>query len=749
MPELILIGGLPWWAIGLIALGIAALLTYQFVSLRQRLSLPQSILLVSLRGCVYVLLLLFLLSPALVKERITKLRNPLVLLLDTSHSMGYPSRQGGNGDKSRFDLVKETLLKGKAPLMDQLSRDYDLHLYQFNASLEPTELSALAQLDPHGKSTRLLEALWKAGRDTQGAAGIIVFSDGITNGVQNPGGSGAFPLPVFAVSVGETEGFTDLRITDLKAPEFAFRGREVQLDFTIEAYGLAGKEVPLYFKRGRNLISTRPITIDRDPFQHRITLKYTPREVGPQSFTLSLPAETGEMITLNNQREFKLTVQRDKIRVLSLSGSPSWNYRFLRLALKQDPFIDMVSFVFLRTPFDTVDVPENQLSLIPFPIDEIFLEELKNFDLIVLDNFSNRSYFNTLYLEKVRDFVSGGGGLAMLGGSRSFDGGGFWKGPLSELLPVELNGKGDYETDTRLRTVLTPAGKAHPITRIFLDSLANEEAWEKTPPLTTFNRVARPKGEMLLGAESDRGGEIVPVLTVGKFGTGRTLAFMSDDFWRWNFVAVGEKKSSQNHLKLIRQAVRWLTREPSFEQVQIVSIGGSRSPGEKMEFRVRVLKDDFTPASQANLRLVVAGPDGERVPLDAVPDTEAGEYSGEFIPAKEGSYRLEVEADLSGKPMGSDKVNFLVSFPHGERGDGRPRADLLKRIADLSQGEFMPISQWNEKSLKRIVQKLENLAPSQIVERQQIPLWNTPWIWAIILLLLGTEWWMRRSWGFV
>ena len=70
--------------------------------------------------------------------------------------------------------------------------------------------------------------------------------------------------------------------------------------------------------------------------------------------------------------------------------------------MKQDPLIELVSFVFLRTPTDSVDVPENQLSLIPFPIDDIFLEELKNFDVVIFDDFSHRAYFNPVYLDKVR-----------------------------------------------------------------------------------------------------------------------------------------------------------------------------------------------------------------------------------------------------------------------------------------------------------------------------------------------------------
>ncbi|MFQ5902064.1 MAG: glutamine amidotransferase, partial [Candidatus Binatia bacterium] len=430
-------------------------------------------------------------------------------------------------------------------------------------------------------------------------------------------------------------------------------------------------------------------------------------------------------------------------------GTPSWNYRFLRMALKQDPFVDLVSFVFLRTPTDSVDVPDNQLSLIPFPIDELFLKELKNFDVVFFDDFSHRSYFNALYLEKVRDFVREGGGLAMLGGVRSFDSGGYRESPLREVLPVELDGKGSYRTGDRLRGILTAPGKAHPITRLLPDLRANEEIWKKMPPLTSLNQVPRAKGETLLLAVPDGASGGSPLLTVGRFGKGRTLALMSDDFWRWNFIAVGEKKSPQNHLKLIRQAVRWLAQEPSFEQVQIRSIGGSRGPGERMDFKVRVLKDDFTPATHATLRLRLIGPEGEPISLEVIPEAEKGEYSAEFTPTREGSYRLEAEANLAGRLLGRDRKNFLVAFPYRETEDGRPRPDLLRQVAEISKGEFIPISEWNEKSLELIAAKLESLAPSEIVERRQIPLWSTLWTFSLLLILLSSEWWLRRKWGLI
>jgi uncharacterized membrane protein len=412
------------------------------------------------------------------------------------------------------------------------------------------------------------------------------------------------------------------------------------------------------------------------------------------------------------------------------------------MAMKQDPLIELVSFVFLRTPTDTVDVPESQLSLIPFPIDDIFLEELKNFDVIFFDDFSHRAYFNPVYLERVRDFVRDGGGIAMFGGKRAFDSGGYGESALRDVLPVELDGKGVFETRGGLQTALTPAGKAHPITRLVPDLKSNEEAWRKLPALTGMNQVRGVRGETLLTA----GG--APLLAIGRHGKGRTLALMTDDAWRWNFIAVGNKETPQHHLKLMRQAVRWLAQEPSFEQVQLRPIAVSQ-PGEKVAIKLRVLKDDFTPTGQAAVQLRVFSPEGEPILVPVAADGEEGDYTGEFTPTREGTYRVEAEASLSGKTLGRDRTSFTAAYFYGEADDGRPRLELLKQIAESSKGEYFPIEDWNERALERIAARLDSIAPSEIVEQRQTRLWSNLWPFAIMLALLSAEWWMRRKWGLI
>ena len=251
-------------------------------------------------------------------------------------------------------------------------------------------------------------------------------------------------------------------------PEFAFRGRELKLELTVQAYGLKGKTLPLYFNRGKNLITSRSISVNADPFEQKITFSFMPKKSAPTAFRCRFPSNPGSRSRKTTTRNLSSTCNGTRFAFYFFRFS-AWNYRFLRMALKQDPLIELVSFVFLPTPTDSVDVPENQLSLIPFPIDDIFLGELKNFDVVIFDDFSHRAYFNPVYLDRVKEFVRDGGALAMFGGARAFDSGGYAESGLKDVLPVELDGKGRYETQGTVNPVLTASGKAHPVTRLLPD----------------------------------------------------------------------------------------------------------------------------------------------------------------------------------------------------------------------------------------------------------------------------------------
>ena len=159
--------------------------------------------------------------------------------------------------------------------------------------------------------------------------------------------------------------------------------------------------------------------------------------------------------------------------------------------------------------------------------------------------------------------------------------------------------------------------------------------------------------------------------------------------------------------------------EPSFEQVQIRPL---RSPDPaKNRHQAPRVKNDFTPTQQAAVQLRVIGPEGDPSLVQTTADTEEGEYTSEYTPTREGSYRVEAEASLAGKTLGKDGASFPSPFPTARR-RRQARPELLKQIAAASQGEYIPIKEWNEKTLDRIAAKLESHAPSQIIEQQQTQL---------------------------
>ena len=84
----------------------------------------------------------------------------------------------------------------------------------------------------------------------------------------------------------------------------------------------------------------------------------------------------------------------------------------------------------------TLEVSENELSLIPFPADKIFDTELHTFDVVIFQNFDFRPYYMARYLKNIREAVEGGLGFVMLGGEQSLQMEATLVPSLRRLLPL-------------------------------------------------------------------------------------------------------------------------------------------------------------------------------------------------------------------------------------------------------------------------------------------------------------------------
>ena len=84
--------------------------------------------------------------------------------------------------------------------------------------------------------------------------------------------------------------------------------------------------------------------------------------------------------------------------------------------MKSDSAVDLVHFTILRSPNKQDGVPVDELSLIPFPTRELFMEKIHDFDLIIFDRYKRRGILPTLYLDNVVDYVRNGGAVLVAAG---------------------------------------------------------------------------------------------------------------------------------------------------------------------------------------------------------------------------------------------------------------------------------------------------------------------------------------------
>lgn len=767
-------GGAPWWVLVPAALLLAESLRRRRRLLLERLSARRANVLTALRGLLYALLVFFLSGPTLIQRSERSLPPKLLVLVDGSGSMGVKDGAGGG---TRLAQAVEFLL-GKAPartregggsapqgLLDRLFQSYDVHLMGFGASTTPLSREALRALAANGLASDPLRSIRSASREpgspaargSRGAsvfredrpAGILLLSDGgdTTGSAWPPEDAGSFP-PVVSVGFGDPAGFRDISLHGVRAPRIAFQDKEVQLEVTLSVRGYSGLRLPVALTREGRVVRTQTVDVRGDPAAQKIEFRFTPNEVGSLLLSVETPIQRGELVESNNRVEIPLEVRRDKIRILTISGAPSWNYSFLRAALKRDPAIDLVSFVFLRTSEDDPGVPTQELSLVPFPVDRLFLEELKNFEIVVFDNFSAQEYFSNYYLERVKDYVRKGGAFWIFGGRASFGAGGYARSPIEELLPVRISPASDYVAAARAAGQLTDSGARHPVTRLSPDPETNSRMWASFPPLRRLNLTARSEeGQTLLASGGEGGG--APLIAARRLGEGRILSVLSDDTWRWSFGMVAAEKSNQLYTQLVAQMTRWLSGDPTSSQVQILP---DAEPGKEGFYvaRIQVLDDDYRPAQGAAVRVSLRDLYGNVQTLAGEFRADTGEFEARFRPSGRGSYRAEVAAMLGQRHLGQAVRTLSVGGGAGgaEWTDVSPRWDRLQSLSAKTGGVFLRAAGEDPQKLEKgVLNALQGKVPSKILEVRDVRLWSIPWVGFVLILLPACEWTLRRLWG--
>ena len=695
-----------------------------------------------LRLSIYLLLIFLLLEPVRTIEEKPDEEANIAFLIDNSGSMGVKD------PVSRFSLVKEFL---KGPLVEELKEKYNLLFFAFASTLRRATTEEILQSVPQGKATDIGQALSGLEEELRGQrlAGIFLLTDGAHNvGIDPLLVTEKIGTPIFSVGVGNPQKFKDLQISEVRVGDFVFKNIPTEIGVKIRSYGFENKEISVILKKEAEILQTKKVRMPEEGNEVSLSLSFTPRSLGSSHYTVFLPSYSGEISFANNRKDFTLQVLRDKIRILYICGQPSWEYKFLRTALQSDPGIELVSFIILRNPENISIVPEDQLSLIPFPTTEIFTKQIFNFDLLIFENFTyTRFGIPKDYLENIRKFVmETGGGFLMIGGDNSFDRGRYKGTPVEEILPVEMEDVSENIIEGKFKMLARET--THPILKLSDNPGENSQIWAGMPELDGCNRLLRPKPDaIVLGVHplvKNKYGNLV-ILAVWEKGKGRVMNVASNSTWRWRFQARSRGGTGAHYERFWHQAVHWLVKSPQLKLVHLDTDKKTYAKGEEILLSVTVFDRYYRPSEQGRVYLELVEPSGKKIDLgSASPKDRRGEYGTNYLAEQEGKYTFTATAWEGSKVLGRDTVSCNVAIPSLEWENARLNEPLLRELADLTKGKYFHIS--NIESEEIILPEARETQP---VVKRVVAVWNNPSIFLILCILLSIEWYIRRRSGMI
>lgn len=746
------------------------------VSWRRRLELPG---LIGLRLVAIAALLAVVLELGVRVETWAGASRRVVVLVDHSASMsladGPAAAAPGTDTQVRFDRVRAAWRDAADERARWREDAVEVEVYGFGRELTPlhhAQTDALA-LEPTADASALATALAQLSDrdDGQGPAlaGVVVISDGLVHhdraGAEHLRGLvDELGVPVTTVAAGAPT-IRDVAIAQLHVGEFAFVENVAEFAAEIVAHGCAGESAEVSLLRNGELVASQKLRLGSDGERSDVRFEVAPDRTGQFVYEFRVAPLAREANVDNNHRAFVVKVLRDKVRVLHVAGRPDWDVRALRTLLKRDPNVELLSYYILRDEEDTARADETApLSLIAFPTERLFREELGSFDLLVMHNFDAAHHGD--YLGNVAEYVREGGSLVVIGGDLGLGSGDFAVPEFVRLMPIDMRAPLDLDREP-FAPKLTESGRRHPITAWLAESGRGD--WRGLPALDSFNpaNFARDAADVhatALLVHPDRrtsNGQQMPLLAVAEPGKGRVITLTTGSTWRLGFAPdLPLIDGARPYDLLWLGAVRWLLRDASAERLVLEIDRDEHAVGDDVELSVRTLSASYAPEPEVEVEYDVRALAPERAAEPAVAGGRLttdglGRASATLRELPAGAYQAqawrsgdEPSDDEAGTHESAAQRVFLIGGGSRELAvvDADPGTELLRELAERSGGEFVELADDEALPETLPLAALEQL-DRPATGREDVPLWDRWWALVLAIAAFGGEWILRRRLG--
>jgi len=709
-------------------------------------------ILLTLRILTLLALAVFLINPGhwqSVKEEVSRV---WAVMIDSSKSMSVK-----DGETSRIEKAKQ--LKEQIAQMAKKA-EVDVRYYTFDDTIR--EVKSDASLTPDGEVSDLTSSADQLLSQLSGQgvplAGVFVLSDGRQTHIPKHSNfelrAQALQIPFYTFPIGGSQKNKDLAIKSPRKTITGFPGQLIQVTAVIHARGFDrfNSQLSLVGEDGKIIDKAKVRIESGKPTVHTFSLK------APKQSTvlkLQIPVQSGELRVSNNSLDIHLRILDDKARVFIAEGAPYWDSKFLAQLLRKQKHMDVVSVHRLsETRWFRIDSGESKPHESNRDVFPDTMKELSAYDLIIFGKNSEH-FLNPKRIALLRKFVKDQGGAILFSRSKPYT------GNLPELAPLEpVTWKSGITGKFKLQP--SPDGEA---AGLFGQALPGPDSpvWNNLPELKDAHRIdiVKPFTRVLaygqLGNSSTQGG--FPLLLVRRYGQGVTGLVNADGLWKWDFFPDARELGNM-YDEFWLQTIHWMLAYSEFLPGQDYSLNTSMTIVQPhtpiaLHMAYRGPSPALTP------RVVVTSPSLETpitlVPSEVPSDDGRPRWAASFTPDKPGNYQLKLVLPQEKTPHAQASTPKHASMPEtlvtvnpppNEMDELSSDSDFLQDFASLTGGSVAPDSADDlPKFLSKVLRSESSESLDAGVE------WKSSWMhWfapIAILILLATEWWLRRRNGLV
>ncbi len=778
---------------------------------RGRMSRRMRRTLMALRLAALGLIGLIALEPVLVRYEERRQDATTLVLVDSSASMGIADRYRAERDQQMIramsggvpddgierTAVCETILfdTGRG-IFDRLAErnrvtlmGFDrtaaalLHLEHQAGAASPhfdaeradagsTGLDADAQrsrvaLTANGNATDLGAGVRSALESAAGApvAGIVILTDGRFNRGE-PASQVARALrrlntPVYVVGIGDPSPPVNLRVAEVAAPRSAFKNDPFRVSATIEARGIVGEAIraELWERRAEDAeprrVEDQPVVFREDDGVATVSFERKVDTPGEVSYSVRLPKLAEEAVAQDNTRDLapSIHILDDRMKVLLISGGPSYDYRFLSRLLERDATVELSTWL---QSADINAVRDGNVVLTALPIGT---EEINKYDAIILMDVDPRELDPT-WSSVVATFVTDyGGGVMYAAGNKNT--GAFFREdktqPIVSILPIVpdpeaeilINELGHYQLN--VWPVIVPVDAVgDPILRQTDDAAETRDVWAMLGGVYWHFPVRRekPVARRLMEHSNPRmvnayGPHVL--FATQYVGSGRSAFLAIDTTWRWR------RGDERPFNRFWIQTLRFLVEGKLLggrARGQIMTQQDVYETGDAVSVEVRALTAGFQPLLLPEMTMSVTTRSGspeeaaEDVTLQPVAGRE-GHYDGRFQLRSAGTVKLEISLPTSATAGGAATIEkeLLAVEPDLEMRETAMDEATLRTLAQAAGGDSRYLTAAEAFDLPSLIEDQSRTTRHRGRVRAA---WDNGTVFLLFVLLLTAEWALRK-----